>query len=195
MLQQQFSGFICLYIYFKYFSLCVPGREPVYFLIPLYSWIQKCVLFVCIYSVMYCALLPSPASSSSPGAPPYLSPTEMRQGQGIWGEEHREAALHNLKGILMNQHSRAAYSHDNRPQTNSCIWSPLVSWLWKWCLYVCERVRVVVFVLGVLRVFVVCTNVYLLFFLRNRPGIWLTLMSALDNIIIVWPEIDFFNCN
>ncbi|KAK5615789.1 hypothetical protein CRENBAI_022140 [Crenichthys baileyi] len=65
--------------------------------------------------------LPNPASSSSPGAPPYLSPTEMRQGQGIWGEEHREAALHNLKGILMKQHSRTAYSHDNRPQTNSCI--------------------------------------------------------------------------
>ncbi|KAK1895404.1 Protein transport protein SEC24-2 [Dissostichus eleginoides] len=57
----------------------------------------------------------------SSGAPPYLSPMEMRRGQGIWGEEHREAALHNLKGILMNQHSRSAYSHDNRPQTNSCI--------------------------------------------------------------------------
>lgn len=113
---------------------------------------------------MYNALLPSHTSSSSRSAPPYLSPTEMRQGQGIWGEEHREAALHNLKGILMKQHSRAAYSHDNRPQTNSCIWSPLVSWLWKCCLYVCERVRVVVFVFGVLGMFVVCTNVYLLFF-------------------------------
>ncbi|CAF95279.1 unnamed protein product, partial [Tetraodon nigroviridis] len=54
-------------------------------------------------------------------APPYLSPMEMHRGQGIWGEEHREAALRNLKGILMNQHSRTDYSHDNRPQTNSCI--------------------------------------------------------------------------
>ncbi|CAB1429113.1 unnamed protein product [Pleuronectes platessa] len=63
----------------------------------------------------------TPTSPSPPGAPPYLSPMEMRRGQGIWGEEHREAALHNLKGILMKQHSRAAYSHDNRPQTNSCI--------------------------------------------------------------------------
>lgn len=105
----------------------------------------KVCLCVCVCSVMYCALLPTPTSPSPPCAPPYLSPMEMHRGQGIWGEKHREAALHNLKGILMNQHSRSAYSHDNRPQTNSCIWSPLVLWLWKYCACVC----VVVFVFGV----------------------------------------------
>lgn len=75
-----------------------------------------------VFVYLPCNLLcftPKPYPSLS--APPYLSPTEMRWGQGIWGEEHREAALHDLKGILMKQHSRAAYSHDNRPQTNSCI--------------------------------------------------------------------------
>lgn len=100
-------------------------------------------VFVCLQCNVLCFTCnPSPRC-----APPYLSPMEMRRGQGIWGEEHREAALHNLKGILMNQHSRTAYSHDNRPQTNSCIWSPLVLWLWKCCMRVC--VCVVVFVFGV----------------------------------------------
>lgn len=87
---------------------------------------------VCVY--LQCNVLCFTCSPSPLCAPPYLSPTEMRWGQGIWGVEHREAALHNLKGILMNQHSRSAYSHDNRPQTNSCIWSPLVLWLWKCCM-------------------------------------------------------------
>lgn len=90
---------------------------------------------LCLCFISKCYLPPSP-----PSAPPYLSPMEMHWGQGIWGEEHREAALHNLKGILMNQHSRTDYSHDNRPQTNSCIWSPLVLWLWKCCLCVCVHV-------------------------------------------------------
>lgn len=97
--------YVCIFV-----SHCVCASKSVF-------------VFVCVYvsSVMYCALLPTLTSPSSPCAPPYLSPIEMRWGQGIWGEEHREAALHNLKGILMNQHSRTAYSHDNRPQTNSCI--------------------------------------------------------------------------
>lgn len=131
--------FFWLYIQFKeLFLMCVSVQAVCTLLSPLY---------VC--SAMYCALLPTPTSPSSPCAPPYLSPMEMRRGQGIWGEEHREAALHNLKGILMNQHSRTRYSHDNRPQTNSCIWSPLALWLWKCCVYVRERELVVVFVFGV----------------------------------------------
>lgn len=111
---------------------------------------RLCVLYhpaVCLQCNVLC--FTSNPSPSSPCAPPYLSPMEMRRGQGIWGEEHREAALHNLKGILMNQHSRTRYSHDNRPQTNSCIWSPLALWLWKCCVYVRERELVVVFVFGV----------------------------------------------
>lgn len=138
----------CAFYYYLFFLTLHPvqrtisdvcfGAGSVYFIISLY---------VC--SAMYCALLPTPTSPSSPCAPPYLSPMEMRRGQGIWGEEHREAALHNLKGILMNQHSRTRYSHDNRPQTNSCIWSPLALWLWKCCVYVRERELVVVFVFGV----------------------------------------------
>lgn len=76
--------------------------------------LQECVCACALFTT-----LTSPPPQSPPSAPPYLSPMEMHWGQGIWGEEHREAALRNLKGILMNQHSRADYSHDNRPQTNS----------------------------------------------------------------------------
>lgn len=118
----------------SWFNMCA-------FLCPTVYVHPKVCLRVYVCSVMYCASLRTLTSPSSPCAPPYLSPMEMRRGQGIWGEEHREAALHDLKGILMNQHSRTAYSHDNRPQTNSCIWSPLVLWLWKCCMcvsvYVC----------------------------------------------------------
>lgn len=105
-----YTPFLCefwrLHIQFKYLFLeCVYDavRTP-----------PEVCLCLCFISNHY--LPPSP-----PSAPPYLSPMEMHWGQGIWGEEHREAALHNLKGILMNQHSRTDYSHDNRPQTNSCI--------------------------------------------------------------------------
>lgn len=109
-------------------------------------------VFTVYFTVFYSQTLPPLPCLS---APPHLSPTEMRRGQGIWGEEHREAALHNLKGILMKQHSRTAYSHDNRPQTNSCIWSPFVLWLWKRCVCVRERVWLFLF-LG----YVACQRVH-----------------------------------
>lgn len=148
-------------------------------------------LCLCFISNHY--LPPSP-----PSAPPYLSPMEMHWGQGIWGEEHREAALHNLKGILMNQHSRTDYSHDNRPQTNSCIWSPLVLWLWKCCMCVCTCVWLFLFSkysmsgLGEC----VCVRLWTSFVppfpLRNWPGSWFALMSAQEVVIIVCYDQTFF---
>ena len=180
-------SFLCefwwLRIQFKYSFRCVLVSHCV--------CASKLCVFecVCVYSVMFCALLPTPTSPSPPCAPPYLSPMEMHRGQGIWGEEHREAALHNLKGILMNQHSRTDYSHDNRPQTNSCIWSPLVLWLWKYCMCVCVRVRLFLFFgysMCLLRVCVsaqVSTSTF--FSLRNWPGNWFTLMSTQEDVIIV----------
>lgn len=131
-----------------------------------------------------------PSPPSPPSAPPYLSPMEMHWGQGIWGEEHREAALHNLKGILMNQHSRTDYSHDNRPQTNSCIWSPLVLWLWKCWMCLCTCVWLFLFSkystsgLGEC-VWAPVHECVPLFLLRNWPGSWFTLMSPQEVVIIV----------
>lgn len=141
-------------------------------------------------SVLYFQPQLPPSLPSPPSAPPYLSPMEMHWGQGIWGEEHREAALHNLKGILMNQHSRTDYSHDNRPQTNSCIWSPLVLWLWKCWMCVCTCLWLFLFSkystsgLGEC-VWVLAHECVPLFLLRNWPGSWFTLMSPQEVVIIV----------
>lgn len=151
-------------------------------------------VFVCVR--LQCNVLCFTSSSSPPCAPPYLSPMEMRWGQGIRGEEHREAALHNLKGILMNQHSRAAYSHDNRPQTNSCIWSPLVLWLWK--CSVCVHVVVFVF-LGYSNLYVcacsqMSSSVYL--HISSKKLAWelidFNVCTRGCNYCLLWPEIDFF---
>lgn len=147
---------------------------------------------------MYCVLLPTSTTPPSlPCAPPYLSPMEMHWGQGIWGEEHREAALRNLKGILMNQHSRTDYSHDNRPQTNSCIWSPLVLWLWKYCVCVLLFLfsKYIMCLLSMCVCTHMCTSVYLYIFLRNWPGNWFTLMSTEEVIIVRGPETAFFIFN
>lgn len=141
---------------------------------------------VCAHVCLQCNVLCFTSNPSPLRAPPYLSPMEMRRGQGIWGEEHREAALHNLKGILMNQHSRTAYSHDNRPQTNSCIWSPLVLWLWKCCMCVSVCAHGCFCFWGYSKWCVWdCERLPPHFSLWNWPGNWLTLMSTLENVITV----------
>lgn len=128
---------VCLFICMN--ILCVSAKTSVFYTLFLCEFWRLHIQFKCLFpecvcdcgvhtsrsvfvSVLYFQPDPPPYTHTHPpNAPPYLSPMEMHRGQGIWGEEHREAALHNLKGILMNQHSRTDYSHDNRPQTNSCI--------------------------------------------------------------------------
>lgn len=106
-------------------------------------------VFMCVFAgVMCCALLPTAASRSPPCAPPYLGPMEIHRGQGIWGEEHREAALHNLKGILMNRHSRAPIPTTTGPKQIAAFEVPSF-YDFENTACVCVEVCVVVFVFDV----------------------------------------------
>lgn len=184
---RSFCEFWWLHTQFKYHVLvCVYNTGCTTLL---YVHLQKCV-YVCVCGcnvlcfTSNCCL---PLSSLCPALPRPHGDTSGSGNMGRGTQGGRTPQLERNSNEPAQSHS---YSHDNRPQTNSCIWSPLVLWLWKHCMCLCRSVcgcfcfrRSV----SVCCTYCACTQASTsTFLLRNWPGSWFTLMSTQDVIIVCY---------